>query len=99
MLTLTDTARQLVRGMVEAEDAAEEGGLRITAGRNAAGEAALALELAAEPAEGDQVVDEDGSRVFLEPEVATLLDDKVLDVQQHGDHYHFSLGEQQEGAG
>jgi Fe-S cluster assembly iron-binding protein IscA len=50
--------------------------------------------VAAAPAEGDQVVDEDGTRVFLEPAAASLLDDKVLDAEKHDDHFHFSLGEQ-----
>jgi Fe-S cluster assembly iron-binding protein IscA len=94
MLTLTDSAREMVRDMVEAGNAPEGSGLRIASARNENGEPALALELATQPADGDQVVDEGGTRVFLEPEVADLLDDKVLDAQRHDDHYHFSLGDQ-----
>jgi Fe-S cluster assembly iron-binding protein IscA len=83
--------------MLEGGDAPEGSGLRITATEDADGERALSLEVAAAPAEGDQVVDEDGTRVFLEPTAASLLDDKVLDAQRHGDHSHFSLGDQPAG--
>jgi Fe-S cluster assembly iron-binding protein IscA len=41
--------------------------------------AALTLTLAEEPAQGDQVVDSAGARIFLDSEAAQLLDDKALD--------------------
>jgi hypothetical protein len=31
------------------------------------------------PAEDDEVIEDQGARVFLEPEAASLLDDKILD--------------------
>jgi iron-sulfur cluster assembly protein len=95
MLTLTESAKDIVREMVAAEEAPEGSGLRITAEPSADGEAELSLEVAPEPAEGDAVVDEDGTRVFLEPTAASLLDDMVLDAHRHDDHVHFSLEPQQ----
>jgi iron-sulfur cluster assembly protein len=94
MLTLTDSAKEMVREIVETGDATEGSGLRIATTEDADGEPGLRLEVATAPVEGDQVVDQDGTRVFLEPAAASLLDDKVLDVQRHDDHFHFSLGEQ-----
>jgi Fe-S cluster assembly iron-binding protein IscA len=94
MLTLTESAKELVRDMVSAEDAPEGSGLRIAAAQDEGGGPALSLELASEPIEGDQVLDDDGTRVFLEPEAASLLDDKILDTERHGDHYHFRLDDQ-----
>lgn len=45
--------------------------------------AQLALSVAEQPEAGDQVLGTDaGARVFLEPQAAQFLDDKVLDVQQ-----------------
>jgi Fe-S cluster assembly iron-binding protein IscA len=73
-------------------------GLRISATHDTHGSPALALDLAAEPAAGDDVLDDDGSRVFLEAGAAALLDDKILDAQRHEDHYHFTL-EDQDAAG
>jgi iron-sulfur cluster assembly protein len=97
MLTLTESAKEMVRDMVSAESAPEGSGLRIAAAHSEDGGPALTLELATEPAEGDQVLDDEGTRVFLEPEAASLLDDKILATERHDDHYHFSL-EDQDGA-
>jgi iron-sulfur cluster assembly protein len=94
MLTLTESAKELVRDMVSSGDAPEGSGLRIAAAHGEDGGPALSLELANEPTEGDQVLDEDGTLVFLEPEAASLLDDKILDAERHDDHYHFRLDDQ-----
>jgi Fe-S cluster assembly iron-binding protein IscA len=99
MLTLTKSAKEMVRDMVSAESAPEGSGLRIAAAHSEDGGPALTLELATEPTEGDQVVDDDGTRVFLEPEAASLLDDKILTTERHDDHYHFSLEDQEDQQG
>jgi iron-sulfur cluster assembly protein len=97
MLTLTDSARDVVRDMVASGGGPEGSGLRIAAEGNDDGREGLSLSLATEPVEGDTVVDDEGSRVFLEPRAASLLDDKVLDAERHEDHVHFTLGEQDSG--
>ncbi len=75
--------------------AAEGSGLRITAESGEdEGDGELSLTIAPEPLEGDAVIDEDGTRVFLEPTAAAILDDKVLDAHRHDDHVHFNLLEQ-----
>jgi hypothetical protein len=38
--------------------------------------------------------EEQGARVFLEPEAASLLDDKVLDASVEQDHVAFTIAEQ-----
>jgi iron-sulfur cluster assembly protein len=91
MLTLTESARDVVRDMVSAEDAPEGSGLRIAAEPTGEGEAALSLAVAESPADGDEVVEEDGARLFLEPQAASLLDDQVLDARVHDDHVHFTV--------
>jgi Fe-S cluster assembly iron-binding protein IscA len=98
MLTLTESAKDMVRDMLTNGDAPEGSGLRISATHDTHGSPALALDLAAESAAGDDVLDDDGSRVFLEAGAAALLDDKILDAQRHEDHYHFTL-EDQDAAG
>ena len=97
MLVLTDSAKDAVRQMVSAHEAPEGSGLRITAGPTEEGDAELALELTTAPALGDEVVDEDGARVFLDPAAASLLDNKLLDATEHDDHVHLTL--QDQGAG
>jgi Fe-S cluster assembly iron-binding protein IscA len=79
--------------MVAAEGGGDGSGLRIAA-ESADGDGALSLALADEPEAGDAVIEEDGTRVFLEPAAAAMLDDKVLDAQRHDDHVHFNLLEQ-----
>ena len=99
MLMLTDTAKDMVRDLVSSGEAPEGSGLRISAAREEGGDgAALSLELATEPTAGDEVLDDGGTRVFLEPEAALLLDGKILDAERHGDHYHFRLDDQVDGS-
>ena len=93
MLVLTEQAKQVIKGIVE--EIGPDGGLRITtAGTN--GDTALEFDLAPAPGPGDAIVEEDGAKVFLDPVAAEVLADKTLDVEEHGDHFHFSLGEQDE---
>ena len=92
MLALTDQAREVIKGIVE--EVGAEGGLRITAANESNGDTALEFELAESPVPGDEVVEEGGAKVFLDEVAAEVLADKTLDVEEHGDHFHFSLGEQ-----
>jgi Fe-S cluster assembly iron-binding protein IscA len=90
MLELTDEAVDTIKAMVAAEGAGEGGGLRIAADTT---EEEVGLELSVEdaPTEGDEVVDRDGARVFLDAVAAEVLGEKQLSVHAHGDHYHFEI--------
>jgi iron-sulfur cluster assembly protein len=46
---------------------------------------------APEPGEADEVVNEQGAQVFLEPDVVPLLDDKRLDAELDGDEVRFTV--------
>ena len=46
---------------------------------------------APEPGEADEVVEERGVQVFLEPDVVPLLDDKLLDAELDGDEVRFTV--------
>jgi len=76
MLTLTDNAVHVIRDLTTRPEVPAGTGLRIATDPSAG---ALTLALAAQPAGDDQVVDEAGARIFLDPEAAQLLDDKALD--------------------
>jgi iron-sulfur cluster assembly protein len=99
MLTLTESAKEMVRDMIAAGNAPEGSGLRISSAHDDDGGPALSLELADAPFEGDQVVEDEGTRLFLEPAAASLLDDKILGAELHDDHYHFNLEDQEPDAG
>jgi len=54
----------------------------------------LRLSVVAEPHEGDEVLDDE--RVFIDPDAAELLDDKLLDADVLGEDVEFSLDLQAE---
>ncbi|MEV5838010.1 hypothetical protein [Nocardia sp. NPDC052112] len=76
MLMLTPTAIEAVRSITSTDGMPQDAGLRIF---TADGAETLQLAVAAAPAEQDQVLTAEGSRVFLDQEAAAYLDDKILD--------------------
>ena len=84
MLELSDDAVEALKEM---------GPLRVTAEETDEG-VELQIDDAAEPHEGDEVVERDGARVFLDPSAADVLADQILGVHAHGDHFHFTFDDQ-----
>jgi iron-sulfur cluster assembly protein len=76
VLTLTETATTEIRNIIDQPEVPAGCGLRIAADPAAGG---LSLTLATAPAEGDEVLDNSGARVFLDPQAAMMLDDQALD--------------------
>ena len=79
MLTLTDSAVTAIRNLTAQPELPDETGLRIMSQDQ--GGPAFQVTLAENPADGDQVIESEGARVFLEPGAAVALDDKSLDAQ------------------
>ena len=75
MLTLTENACSIVKRYTDHPETPDEAGLRITS----TAEAQLAVTTADEPVVGDELVEQDGARVYLDAAAAQQLDDKVLD--------------------
>jgi hypothetical protein len=74
-----------VKSIVSSSDeVSETGGVRMAAER-AGTQANFHLSVVPLPAEDDEVIEEQGVRVFLEPEAASLLDEKVLDASVEQD--------------
>lgn len=93
MLTLTDNAVVAIRNITAQQEVPDGSGVRIATDDQAG---ALTLSLAPQPAEGDQVVDREGARLFVDEQAAPLLDDKALDASVDGQGaVQFSLAEQQ----
>lgn len=94
MLALTDRAVQAVKGIVSSMDeTSETGGLRMAAER-AGQQANVHLSVVALPGEDDEVIEEQGARLFLDPDAALLLDDKVLDATIDQGQVAFTLADQ-----
>jgi Fe-S cluster assembly iron-binding protein IscA len=88
MLTLTPSATEAVDALLHSSpDVPDDAGLRI----GTAGESQLTIEFAAEPAPGDQVIEDGGARVFVGSDAAELLDGAQLDARRDGDQIAFSL--------
>ena len=96
LLALTDSAVEAVKSIVSSsEEASETSGLRVVAER-AGMHANFQLSVVALPAEDDEVVEEQGARVFLEAEAASLLEDKVLDASVEQNQVAFTIADQVE---
>jgi iron-sulfur cluster assembly protein len=52
---------------------------------------AIQMELAPEPEDDDQVIEDQGVRLFVEPRAAATLDGKVLDAQIEDGEVRFAL--------
>ncbi|MGB2567596.1 HesB/IscA family protein [Micromonospora citrea] len=76
MLTMTDNAVLVIRDLAAQQDVLQDGGLRIAADTEAG---SLTVELVSQPAQGDQVVDNQGARIFLDSDAAELLNDTSVD--------------------
>lgn len=94
MLALTESAVEAVKTLVETSDDVEgSSGLRMVA-EPAGQRTNLQLSVVPLPAEDDQVIEEQGARVFLEPQAAALLDDKILDASVEQGQVAFTLVDQ-----
>ncbi len=98
MLAISEDAAAAIRGIVDAEGVPEGAGLRITREETvqSGGEPRIDLRLSvvAGPEEGDEVLE--AERVFVDPDAAKILDDKLLDADYVDDELRFSLDVQAE---
>ena len=93
MLTLTPTAADAVRALVARAPVDDDtGGIRISSGQETPQGTPLELALVDAPEAADEEIDAGGAHVFLEPRVAGLLGDKVLDASvESGGQVRFSV--------
>jgi iron-sulfur cluster assembly protein len=99
MMVLTEAAAEVVKSVTSTPQTPGEAGLRIVSSAPQPDDTgALRVTAAAGPGENDQVIEAAGARVFLEPQAAAYLDDKVLDAQiDEQGNARFSLGTQDAG--
>ena len=96
MLTLTDAAATAINQLTSQPDMPETTGLRIAQSTEDTNGAVLAAALTTGPGPEDQVLEVRQARVYLEPEAAAQLADKVLDAETaSGGQIAFHLRPQQ----
>ncbi len=94
MLMLTRDAADVIRELAEAPGAE---GVRISAAAQSSLDSqapGLQIQLAPAPQADDAVVEAEGAHIFLAPEAAQALDDKVLDADVEGEEVRFAVMEQ-----
>lgn len=85
-LTLTENAVAAVKEIVSSvPEAQESSGMRIVAHEAPDGQASFELSIAPVPLEDDEVIEEQGARVFLETSASDLLGTKELDARMDAD--------------
>ncbi len=96
MLVLTEAAAEVVKSVTSTGQTPTGAGLRIAStAPEPESPGGLQLTAATAPRENDQVIEAGGARVFLEPQAAVYLEDKVLDAQLDEDgNASFSLAMQ-----
>jgi iron-sulfur cluster assembly protein len=97
MLRITAEAAEAIRVVRDALELPDSAGLRIsTAPQSMNGTGpSYAVEVAPEPADEDEVVEDEGAQVFVDPATLPTLDDKALDADiEVGGEVRFSLRDQ-----
>ncbi len=85
MLQITHDAAQLLTELRRGQDLPENHGIRVFAEASEPGEITIGLGFTDAPAQGDQVTEQDGLKVFVAPELATPLEDAAIDVTKADD--------------
>lgn len=93
MLTLTGQAVDAIRSLTTQEGLPADTGLRIAPQADSAG--SLALSITEGPEMGDEVIEEEGVRVYVQPDAAAVLNDKSLDAEVSDEGVSFRLGVQE----
>jgi iron-sulfur cluster assembly protein len=94
VLTLTSNAAEAVKTMADASlQLPSESGLRIQAEPTGEGQVSFGLTMVESPDVGHRR--RGSARVFVEPQAAAILEDKILDATVAEDRVQFSLAEQE----
>lgn len=94
MLTLTNPAVEAIRTLITQPGLPSETGLRIAPEEADTG--SLTLSVSDGPQIGDEVIEAEGVRVFVQSDAAVMLDDKALDAEVDDQGVTFRLGMQPE---
>lgn len=97
MLGLTTNAVEAITGLVASHELPDGSGLFIAMRSNNHEGLELELSLAQGPRSDEQVISHDGANVFLDPDAAPYLDDKLLDAEIDEGRVSFTFNDQQMG--
>jgi iron-sulfur cluster assembly protein len=89
MLAISSSAAEAITELAAARQLADHSGARISWDPQHNGR--LRLDLTESPSETDRVIAERGAYVFVDEQVAPLLDDKVLEASREGGTVRFTV--------
>ena len=95
MLTITPNAAQTIEWILASPEIPDGAGIRIAPtgeAMNGGSGGQLALSVAEEPDATDQVIEQEGARLFVQEAVAGYLDDMSLDANVVDDQVRFMIG-------
>lgn len=81
MLQVSEQAAVALEAIRRSEGIPETHGTRLSAAPQPTGDLAIRLEFVEAAEEGDQVTEQAGTEVFVDPELAEPLSDAVMDVR------------------
>jgi Fe-S cluster assembly iron-binding protein IscA len=82
MLQVTHGAAALLTELRDGQDVPDTYGVRVFPEAAEPGEVTIGLGFTDAPAEGDQVTEQDGLKVYVAPELATPLEGAAIDVAE-----------------
>lgn len=82
MLQISSGAAALLSQAREIENVPQEFGVRIYGQTAQDGQTAVGIAFTEAPEQGDEVADQEGTRLFVAPEVAAPLAEAVLDTEE-----------------
>ena len=91
MLIVTHEASEAIRTLTDQIPETETAGLRISVEPADDGTAQIALSIADQPFEADEVVESEGATVYLAEPVVEFLENKTLDAQIQDEGVAFSI--------
>lgn len=89
MLKLSENAAAALESIRRSEGVPEEHNTRLTAERQASGDVAVRLEFVETAGEEDQVAEQAGTEVYVDPTIADPLAESVMDVQDSAEGLSF----------
>src|SRR5690606_35656736 len=84
VLEITRGAADLLTELRQGQEVPEDYGLRVFPETNQPGEVTIGLGLTDQPADGDQIAEQEGMKVFVAQELAAPLEDAAMDATDEG---------------
>jgi Fe-S cluster assembly iron-binding protein IscA len=91
VLTLTPSAISAIQNLTARPGIPRDAGLRIAAAATGDGDGRFAMSISSAPQPTDEVVEESGVRIFLDPNASAAFDGKALHADVDGEQVRFEL--------